>query len=80
MQLQIPHSLSVEEYFERAARRNRKAHSVVTQGETGLVTETQGEGGGLMTEGEMGAVTQGEGGLVTEGVTQGEGGWRRRER
>ena len=33
-----------------------------------------------MTEGEMGAVTQGEGGLVTEGVTQGEGGWRRRER
>ena len=47
---------SVEEYFERAARRNRKAHSVVTQGEAGLVTETQGEGGGgggLMTEREM---------------------------
>ena len=39
-------NVSVEEYFERAARRNRKAHSVVTQGEAGLVTETQGEGGG----------------------------------
>ena len=60
---------------------------MVTQGEAGLVTETQGEGGGvddggsdsgrggLATEGEMGAVTQGEGGLVTEGeMTQGEGG------
>ena len=35
----------------------------------------------MATEGEMGAVTQGEGGLVTEGeMTQGEGGWRRRER
>ena len=49
---------TVEEYFKRAARRNRKAHTVVTV--------TQGEAG-LVTQGEEGLVTQGEAGLVTQG-------------
>ena len=57
---------TVEEYFKRAARRNRKAHTVVTQGEAGLVTVTQGEEG-VVTQGEEGLVTQGEAGLVTQG-------------
>ena len=47
---------------------------MVTQGEAGLVTETQGEGG-VDDGGRDGGGDSGRGGLVTEGVTQGEGGW-----